>query len=245
MPVATESLPEPKQTALVPDAEFYLPCPSSSPKKRYTARQLRAIESKRELVVMALASGWPPTVIAKRAGLNERTVCALAAAESQKVAGSRKEFAQCLHTLGARWFGLARTKEDEASFLQLVMAAGIATQRGSELLLTGEGVEEEKSVQETHGAEVRDRVANWLKERISVDGISTDNNTQLNSVKTLKQCKSDNHHEIERIQEGGGGGLEGGRSTILPTGEIERGIIGNGLTGEAPAPAGGTSEGEA
>lgn len=132
--------------------------------KRYTAAQVRKIESVRELVLMAVSSGWPVEDIASAAHLNTRTVLALAARDAEKVAGNIKGFSRCLHGLGARWYALARAKEDSANFIQLAQAASFAVQRGSELLAVaamGEVSEENVVNIEPEQRDVRARLLAW------------------------------------------------------------------------------------
>src|SRR5262245_66654614 len=80
-------------------------------RKRYTAEQANALEWKRNAIVCLLAADWPVEVIARELHCNLRTVNALAARCAEEVAGRTTEFAQVCHRLGARWFGLAKTRE--------------------------------------------------------------------------------------------------------------------------------------
>ena len=144
------------------DAAFFLP--EAELRKHYTAQQAQAVSWKRNLIVMCIASGWPVEQIARAAHVSTRTVLALAGRESEQVAGKIKEFGQALHTLGARWYGLARAKEGEATFIQLAQAASFAVQRGSEVLQaagTGEEAPEEV-LQSEGGPSAAGKLAAWI-----------------------------------------------------------------------------------
>lgn len=117
--------------------------------KRYTAEQVKGLEWKRNAVVLLLASDWPVETIASQLGVNTRTVRAIAARSAQEVAHSSKMFARICQGLGARWLGLAKTKENEASFLQLATAGAIAVDKA--VLLESMG--QFSDVAETKGGE--------------------------------------------------------------------------------------------
>jgi hypothetical protein len=140
--------------------------------KRYTAKQAEAIDFKREAIVMLVAAGWPTETIASRLGVSTRTVGALMARNAEKVAGDKKTFGKMLHNFSAHWFGLARAKEHTAKFTDLVIAAGIAAQRGTELLQTGEVVEENVLQIDGDRSETRDKVLQMLRDEAGVDSAS-------------------------------------------------------------------------
>ena len=161
------------------DAAFFLP--ESELRKNYTAGQVNAVSWKRNLICMCIASGWPIEDIARAAHVSTRTVLALAGRESEQVAGKIKEFGQALHTLGARWYGLARAKEGEATFIQLAQAASFAVQRGSEVMAaagTGEDAPEEVFQSES-GPSAAGKLSAWLGGAASaVESESTANTTK-------------------------------------------------------------------
>ncbi len=127
-----------QQSLAIQDEDCAILFDSPELKKRYTAEQAQGLEIKRNACIMLLSSGWPVEVIARELHLNIRTVNALAARCSEEVAGATKQFGDICLRLGARWMGLARTKEDGASFLQLVTGAGIAVDKGVILQAMGQ-----------------------------------------------------------------------------------------------------------
>lgn len=141
----------PGQLDLLPpgesDAAFFLS--SEQLRKRYTATQVREVEGKRELILMCIAAGFQWDYIAEKARVSSRTVTALAARDAEKVAGNLKEFGLAIRATAARWYGLARGKEHEASFIQLAQAASFALQRSNEIEVIagmGEVGEKESSI---------------------------------------------------------------------------------------------------
>ncbi len=112
------------------DADDALFVPREDLAKRYTAEQAKGIEAKGETILVLFGYGVPVERIAQLQHVNVRTVNALVAKSAEKVARNRQECAQALHTLGMGWFGLAKAKEHEAKFSELVVAGGIAMQRG-------------------------------------------------------------------------------------------------------------------
>ena len=127
------------------ESAFFLPADQT--RKRYTSEQVKGIETKRQAVVVMVSYGVPAEVIARELHMSLRTVSAIATQASQKVAGFRKEYSESLLRLGAKSFALALTKMDEASYLQLMTGAGIATDKAIALAAMGE-VGEEKVVKE-------------------------------------------------------------------------------------------------
>jgi hypothetical protein len=78
----------------------------------------------------------------------------------ESIAGSQKTLGQYLLAHGARWVGIASTKEEQADFKSLMIGAGIAIQRGAEAL--GMGASEERV--ETKAIELeRDSVAERVR----------------------------------------------------------------------------------
>jgi len=70
----------------------------------------------------------------------------LIAKHSEKIASNCKDFAHTLRTCGARWLSLARAKEDEATFKNLVNGSSLAVQQANDLTLiagVGESPSEE------------------------------------------------------------------------------------------------------
>lgn len=143
------------------DAAFFLS--EDQLAKRYTADQAQAVSWKREAVCMLVAAGWPIQDIATRLHMNTRTVIALAGVHASKVAGDKKTFGKILHGLGARWFGLAQAREGEAEFRDLVIAGGIATQRGSEVLAMGESGGENVLEMEAEQSAARAKLLAWIE----------------------------------------------------------------------------------
>lgn len=143
------------------DAAFFLSDEQLS--KRYTADQAQAVSWKREAVCMLIAAGWPVEDISKRLHMSTRTVKALVGLQASKVAGDKKSFGKILHGLGARWFGLAQTIEGKAEFRDLVIAAGIATQRGSEVLAMGESGGENVLEMEAEQSAARAKLLAWIE----------------------------------------------------------------------------------
>jgi hypothetical protein len=70
-----------------------------------------------------------------------------------------------LHGLGARWYALAKLKEQDAPFLHLAQAASYVTQRGTELLAVAEGRIEPATIDVQGGPDERlERIKKWVKE---------------------------------------------------------------------------------
>jgi hypothetical protein len=198
--------------------------------KRYTSEQALAVDWKRRAVVLLLATGMPAEVIARELNMSTRTVGAVAAKCSEKVAGSRKEFAGFLMEKGGRWFGLAQAKESEATFLNLVMAGSLAVQRAAELQLTSE-VEGENVLQcDDDKSGTRDKVLRFLNERGLVtaasqpaDGASDVNTDETHAgveqagvgvslgvcVEVVTTTTDDNLGPTPKAAAGRGGGSEG------------------------------------
>jgi hypothetical protein len=129
---------EPLQPALFePDEDDALLLPVELIQKRVTGKQAEQLEWKRNAILMLLASDWPIESISKAVGVNKRTVMALAAKHGEEVARRGEELAQVFLRTGARWLALARGREHEASFAQLIVASGIATDKAQ--LLAGMG----------------------------------------------------------------------------------------------------------
>jgi len=173
------------------DAAFFLP--AGEVRKHYTAQQAQAVEWKRNLICMCIASGWPVEQIAKAAHVSTRTVLALAARESEQVAGKIKEFGQALHTLGARWYGLARAKEGEATFIQLAQAASFAVQRGSEVLAaagTGEA-EPEEVLQSDGGPTAAGKLAAWIGGAVESESTAESSFSEQNAAFTTARHMRD------------------------------------------------------
>ena len=221
------------------DAAFFLP--EAELRKHYTAGQVKAVCWKRNLICMCIASGWPIEDIARAAHVSTRTVLALAGRESEQVAGKIKEFGQALHTLGARWYGLARAKEGEATFIQLAQAASFAVQRGSEVLQaagTGEDAPEEV-LQSENGPSAAGKLSAWLGGAAgAVESESTAAPTKREQNKSfpLSRYTGDTASSADqaraaavdlvepaRSEEAGGGGSSGGAVEIA-MGQQESGI---------------------
>ena len=112
--------------------------PQQESRKRYTADQVQQLEYKRNAIVLLLGFGCPVEVIARQLHVNLRTVAALAARNAEEVAGSMKMLGETSLALGARWLGLAKMREHDASFLQLATGAGIAIDKGLALSAMGQ-----------------------------------------------------------------------------------------------------------
>lgn len=142
-----ELLPEQPALFEVPDDDAALLLPVEERRKRYTAEQALKLERVHKAVMMLL-SAWPVETIAKELHLSTRTVRALAVRSAQEVAGFDKKFADILLRTGARWVALARTKEEEASFRDLMIAAGISFDKARDLVMMGQ-VGEESVIKES------------------------------------------------------------------------------------------------
>lgn len=127
------------------EAAFFVP--PEHARKRYTSAQVQGIELKRNAVLLLTSYGAPVEVIAKELCMSTRTVNAIVSANGAKVAGFRKEYSDSLLKLGAESFALASQKKHDASYLQLMTGAGIATDKALALAQIG-SVEEEKIVKE-------------------------------------------------------------------------------------------------
>ena len=122
--------------------ESVLLLPREEVRKRYTARDAGRIEGLRQAVTMLLSARWPAETIAREMHISRRTVEAIAVQSSAEVAEFSKQYARVLVGVGSEFLALARTKQHEATFKDLVIGFGIVTQRGSELNATGESGEE-------------------------------------------------------------------------------------------------------
>lgn len=139
-------------------------------RKRYTAQQADKLERLKTSVLMLLSS-WPVEDIARHLHLNTRTVRALAAQSAEKVAGFNKEFGDMLVRTGARWIALARTREQDASFKDLNIGAGIVIEKASALLAMGQVAEERETKEVTDHVQAADALRRLMA---SGDTISTD-----------------------------------------------------------------------
>jgi hypothetical protein len=137
--------------------------------KRYTAKQVSKLEQLREAVFMLLPM-WPVEDIARRLKMTQRTVRALAASDSTKVTGSKRDFVNVLRSTAARWLALARTREHEASFAQLAIGLGIILDKARDLestLDTGQSDDRERLQQaEDHAAAVA-RLRKWFEDGLA------------------------------------------------------------------------------
>ncbi len=133
--VATPLESEPLFDAIDDSALLYTPTQLKA--KRYTAKQISKLGQVREAVFMLLPM-WPVEDIARRLGLNKRTVTALAAADTEKVARTSGEFKNLLRSTASRWLAIARSREHEASFQQLVIGLGILLDKARDLDMLGQ-----------------------------------------------------------------------------------------------------------
>ena len=122
--------------------ENLLLLPRDEIRKRYTVRDAGRIEGLRQAVTMLLSARWPAETIAREMHISRRTVEAIAVQSSAEVANFSKEYARILVGVGSEFLALARTKQHEATFKDLMVGFGIVTQRSQELNSTGESGEE-------------------------------------------------------------------------------------------------------
>lgn len=108
--------------------------------KRYTAVQAMKIDSRRELICLAVASGWPVERIAVAGRCSTRTVRALAAREAEKVALGTADYVKILRQKCARWLVLAGTKDVDASFKDLIAAVSYLGNQANQMEAAGMGM---------------------------------------------------------------------------------------------------------
>jgi hypothetical protein len=114
--------------------------------KGYTAASLRKWERLRESIAMLLP-WWPQDEIAKRLHVSEKTLRQFAATESEKVALSGKELAAVCRSAAARAMMIAKAKEHNATYPQLMLGAKLMVDAAGQLEQTGL-VGEEKVIKE-------------------------------------------------------------------------------------------------
>lgn len=216
--------------------------------KRYTAEQVRNLEWKRDAIVMLLASDWPVEHIATRLHVNTRTVRAIAARSAAEVAGTAKMFGRVCQGLAARWMGLARTKEQEASFLQLVTAAGIATDKAQLLDAMGQVADVVDTKEAPDRAEAMAALRAMMADQAPAERLKTDlhsdgkpsNNTAESALSvrdaptdapSLPSSPGDGREEPAGAQ-GGGGGQPGPGGGPGLTGQPETGLQPKGPCGQ-------------
>lgn len=106
----------------------------------FTGEQMERRSQLKEAVVMLLGAGFGVEIIASRLSLSPQTVRELRNREWSAVVGSKNQFGEVLIRTGMRWVGIARSKEEHASFKDLTIGAGILFQRGAEALSAAMGV---------------------------------------------------------------------------------------------------------
>ena len=151
-------------------------------RKNYTAGQVSKLEQLREAVFMLIPM-WPTEDIARHLKLSTRTVRALTATNSEKVAGSKREFTHVLRSTAARWLALARTREHEANFQQLAIGLGIILDKARDLesLDTG-GIGEKEIVKEAEDhALAAAKLREWF-DRGAADGVAPAGGSQPAAV---------------------------------------------------------------
>jgi hypothetical protein len=142
------------------DEAMLLPQPEIA--KRYSGKIADKLEFKRNAILMLLGAGYPVDTISVQLHANKRTVTELAKRCAEKVARFNKEFADILLSTGSRWVGLARTKEDGASFRDLTIGAGIVMQHARDLLAMGETGEKEIVQEAEDHAAAAARLREWF-----------------------------------------------------------------------------------
>ena len=131
--------------------------------KRYSGKIAEKLQWKCNAILMLLGAGYPVDTISVQLQANKRTVTELAKRSAEKVARFNKEFADILLATGSRWVGLARTKEDGASFRDLTIGAGIVMQHARDLLAMGEMGEKENVKEIEDHALAAARLREWFE----------------------------------------------------------------------------------
>ena len=212
-----------------------------------TGRSAERLKGLRELILLALEAGVGVETIATRAGVSAQVVRALKSNHWEKVVGGKKEFGALLLQTGLRWIGLARSKENEAEFRDLVIGAGIMTQRGLEAAAMGEIVEKEDPKELVDASQVMDRMKQLLavevpaevppadsgsvekpsipciSEAVSVSDAGLDARMP-GQVGTLAVATTTPAAAANPVQEGEGGGLGRGVSANDSMGRDDRGF---------------------
>lgn len=209
--------------------------------KRYTAEQAKNLEWKRNAIILLLGSDWPVETIASQLHISTRTVRAIAARNAQEVAGSSKMFARICQGLGARWLGLAKTKEHEASFLQLATAGAIAVDKAVLLDSMGQlaDVAETKETPDRAQAMAALRALMSSPAADQVTGTDSPSDTQPHIIEaSVSSIPTDapgeapsppspgqaGRAEGPAADQGGGGGPEAAGPGSGPMGQAERGL---------------------
>lgn len=128
------------------DGPFFLLPPEEVKRKCRTGASLRRIERLREAVAMLLPA-WPIQEISRHLKVSQDTLRAFAAVEAEKVSECTIAFKAALQSTAFRWLALARGREHEASFKDLVVGLGMVLDMLNELNKTGL-VAEEKAAKE-------------------------------------------------------------------------------------------------
>jgi hypothetical protein len=207
--------------------------------RRYTAEQARKIDSRRELIVLAVAGGWPVERIAAAARCSCRTVRALAAREAEKVACSTRDYAKILRACSMRWLALAKTRDTEANFKDLVSGASFlgsqataiesgmgemaGEERGKEVGLDVEA--EAARLMELMGGEADPDVKSGGECGFAgVSGVVVEVDTLVDTGST-SQAAADGT-TADMVAEGGGGGSDAGGAVKIMMPSPERAIMG-------------------
>jgi len=117
----------------IPDEDYFKS--AAGLKRGYTHRQIRAINARKDLVLLCAQAGFGVNLIAEKARLDSKLVAALIAKESEKLTLNTKEFTAALKSMSARWLALANLKSDEAPFRDLVNGSSLALQRANDLTM--------------------------------------------------------------------------------------------------------------
>jgi hypothetical protein len=142
----------------------------------HTGTTAEKLEWKRNAILMLLGAGFPVRTIEVELHASHHVVVELAKRSAEKVSHFNKEFASILLSTGARWVGLARTKENEASFKDVMIGAGIVMQHARELQAMGTGLDGEKEFvkEATDRAAVAARLREWFDAGVSGSPLPTD-----------------------------------------------------------------------
>ena len=130
-------------------AEFdgsILLAPQEELTRRCTAKSVERLNGLRELILLSLETGAGVETISRRSGVSQETIRALKANHWEHVRAGRREFGVLMAQTAMRWLGLARLKENEAPFKDLVVGVGILSTKAMEFAALAMGEIEEKDL---------------------------------------------------------------------------------------------------
>jgi hypothetical protein len=135
-----------QQVLFEPTSDEALLLPAEEMRKHYTGQLAKNMEWKKGAILMLLGAGFGIRLIAEKLHVSTHTVTELLKRSASEVATHKREFAEILMSTGARWIGLARTKENGASFRDLTIGAGIVMQHARELVAISTGQSDGKEI---------------------------------------------------------------------------------------------------